>query len=82
MVAYDPAVHHNIGDIDVVDSAYAAATGADVLVVLTEWDAFRWVDMAKVAEVMATARIYDTRNIVNVAAAERAGVAIKVLGRS
>ena len=52
-----------------------------MLVVLTEWDAFRWVDMAKVAEVMATARIYDTRNIVNVAAAERAGVAIKVLGR-
>ena len=82
VVAYDPAVHHNIGDIDVVDSAYAAATGADVLVVLTEWDEFRWVDMAKVAEVMATARIYDTRNIVNVAAAERAGVAIKVLGRS
>ncbi len=82
VVAYDPAVHRNIGDIEVVDSAYGAATDADVLVVLTEWDEFRWVDMAKVAEVMATARIYDTRNIVNVAAANRAGVTIKVLGRS
>ncbi len=35
---------------------YAACEGADVLVVLTEWDEFRWLDFDKVAAVMAAAR--------------------------
>ena len=38
---------------------YAACAGADVLVVLTEWDEFRWVDLGKVRDAMATP--YDRR---------------------
>ena len=34
--------------IAVADDPYAACEGADVLVVLTEWDEFKWVDLDKV----------------------------------
>ena len=49
--AYDPAVkragrRHRA----VAADPYAACDGADVLVVLTEWDEFRWLDFDKVAE--------------------------------
>ena len=36
--------------IEVVDDPYGACEGAEVLVVLTEWDEFRWLDLDKVAE--------------------------------
>ena len=42
---------------------YGPCENADVLVVLTEWDEFRWLDFAKVAGVMNTPRIVDTRNL-------------------
>ena len=32
---------------------YAACEGAEVLLVLTEWDEFKWLDFDKVAEMMA-----------------------------
>ena len=37
-----------------VDDPYAAVEGAEVLVVLTEWDEFRWLDVDKLAELMAS----------------------------
>ena len=39
--------------IEVVDDPYAAVEGAEVLAVLTEWDEFRWLDIDKVAGLMA-----------------------------
>lgn len=82
VVAYDPAIHRDLGETAVVDSAYSAVDGADLLVVLTEWDEFRWLDMAKVAEMMPSPKIYDTRNLLDVPAARRAGIEINSLGRA
>ena len=39
--------------IEVVADPYAACEGAEVLLVLTEWDEFKWLDFDKVAELMA-----------------------------
>ncbi len=36
-----------------------------MLVVLTEWDEFRWLDLDKVAELMADRRVVDARNILD-----------------
>ncbi len=82
VVAHDPAIHRDLGDIKVVDSAYTAVQAADMLVVLTEWDEYRWLDLPKVAELMNSPKIYDTRNILDVAAARRSGIEIAALGRS
>jgi UDPglucose 6-dehydrogenase len=83
--AYDPGVQSAsplLEGIDVVADPYAACEGADVLVVLTEWDEFRWLDFAKVAGIMRTARIVDTRNLLEPAAVRRRGFTYDGLGRA
>jgi UDPglucose 6-dehydrogenase len=46
-----------------VESPYQAAAGADLLVMLTEWNEFRGLDLAKLARKMATPRLADLRNV-------------------
>jgi UDPglucose 6-dehydrogenase len=45
------------------DDAYSAASGADLLIVLTEWNEFRALDLARLAVAMKTPRMADFRNI-------------------
>jgi UDPglucose 6-dehydrogenase len=83
--AYDPAIPERrpgLEGIDVRADPYAAAEGAEVLAVLTEWDEFRWLDFAKVAGLMRGARIVDTRNLLEPAAMRRRGFAYDGLGRA
>ena len=65
--AYDPTVGGPKAglptDITISDSPYSACNGAHVLAVLTEWDEFRWLDIAKVAELMTGRAIVDARNL-------------------
>lgn len=46
-----------------VDNPYQAATGADLLVMLTEWNEFRGLDLGKLARKMATPQLADLRNV-------------------
>ncbi|MBI1218441.1 MAG: nucleotide sugar dehydrogenase [Rhodobacteraceae bacterium] len=55
------------------DDAYHAAQGAHVLVILTEWNEFRALDLAKVAKKMAVPAMADLRNIYSARDAKRAG---------
>ncbi|MCM2562818.1 UDP-glucose/GDP-mannose dehydrogenase family protein [Lutimaribacter sp. EGI FJ00015] len=55
------------------DDPYKAAQNADLLVVLTEWNEFRALDLKKVAKKMATPRMADLRNIYSAKDAKRAG---------
>lgn len=67
--AFDPTVrtlHAPIPpDTKIHADPYAAAFGADVLVVLTEWDEFRWLEPEKVAETMVGRRVVDSRNLLD-----------------
>ncbi len=45
------------------DDPYIAAQGADALVILTEWNEFRALDLGRLAETMRQPRIADLRNI-------------------
>ncbi len=45
------------------ENAYQAAEGADLVVILTEWNEFRALDLGKLAKMMASARMADLRNI-------------------
>ena len=56
-----------------VDDAYKAARKADLLVILTEWNEFRGLDLKRIAKNMETARMADLRNIYAIKDAKRAG---------
>jgi UDPglucose 6-dehydrogenase len=45
------------------DNAYQATQGADAVVILTEWNEFRALDLARMAAKMAVPRMADLRNI-------------------
>jgi UDPglucose 6-dehydrogenase len=82
VVAYDPAVHHDLDGIEVTSDPYAPCEGAEVLVVLTEWDEFRWLDFDKVRDLMAAPRVVDGRNLLDPAALKRRGFVYDGIGRS
>jgi UDPglucose 6-dehydrogenase len=60
---------------------YAVCEGADVLVVLTEWEEFRWVDFAKVRDAMVTPCVVDARNLLDPSAMRRLGFDYVGIGR-
>ena len=79
--AYDPEATGDLAGIARVGDPYAACQGAEVLVVLTEWDEFRWFDLDKVRDAMAAPRIVDARNLLDPAAVRRKGFTYEGLGR-
>ncbi|MFG1240375.1 UDP-glucose/GDP-mannose dehydrogenase family protein [Xanthobacter autotrophicus DSM 597] len=52
-----------LSDVTYVDSPYEAATGADALVIVTEWDAFRALDLKRIRALMGQPVVVDLRNI-------------------
>ena len=65
-----------------VDNPYQAANDADLVVLLTEWNEFRGLDLAKLARRMATPQMADLRNIYDPAEVREAGfVAYVGVGR-
>ncbi|MCK4330272.1 UDP-glucose/GDP-mannose dehydrogenase family protein [candidate division WOR-3 bacterium] len=67
VVAYDPVAMGNakevLPEIDYKNDIYEVANGADCLVILTEWDVFRNMDIQKVKNLLKTPIIFDGRNI-------------------
>ena len=65
--AYDPvgmdAARTMIDGLDVGDSAYEVADGADALVLITEWNQFRALDLKRLKAVMARPVFVDLRNV-------------------
>jgi len=86
--AFDPTLpdkhHSSLTSLPllVTDDPYGACEGARVLVVLTEWPDFADVDLRKVAAVMTTPAIVDTRNVIEPIAARAAGCSYIGMGRS
>ena len=56
-----------------VDDAYDAAEGADAVVILTEWNEFRALDLKRLAQGMSAPRMADLRNIYSPAEVEKSG---------
>jgi UDPglucose 6-dehydrogenase len=61
--------------------AYEAIEGADALVILTEWNVFRGLDLERARELMREPRIIDLRNIFDPHQLERAGFSYVSIGR-
>lgn len=65
--AYDPVAMSEaakvLPQVDYAEDEYAAATGADALVFMTEWNQFRALNMKRIHDLMRSPRIADLRNI-------------------
>ncbi len=83
--AFDPAAgesaQRRIPALDVRPDPYDAATDADVIALLTEWDVFRWLDFDRVKEAVRNPAVVDARNLLDPAAMRRRGFAYHGVGR-
>jgi UDPglucose 6-dehydrogenase len=83
--AFDPAgvdeARNLMPDLDYCEDAYEAAEGADALVLLTEWNEFRALDLARVGRLLAKPLVIDLRNIYQPAEMAAAGLGYVSLGR-
>ena len=69
------------GQITYVTDAYSAAAGADAVVIMTEWNEFRSLDLDLLRQVMASRVIVDTRNVLDPTLARAAGFVYACTGR-
>ncbi|MEO8548108.1 MAG: UDP-glucose/GDP-mannose dehydrogenase family protein [Sphingomicrobium sp.] len=85
VAAYDPVATEQarplMPQVEFAPDAHAAATGADALVIVTEWDEFRALDLVDVASVMRGKILVDLRNVYDRVDAERAGLSYFGIGR-
>jgi UDPglucose 6-dehydrogenase len=85
VAAFDPVARHQaepmMPDVTFAADAYAAVADADALVIVTEWDEFRALDLAKLASTMRGKVLVDLRNVYDRVEAERAGLVYWGIGR-
>jgi UDPglucose 6-dehydrogenase len=86
ITAYDPEaipnVKNKIGDkIKYATNQYEALTGADILVIATEWSEFRTPDFEIIVKELPSKVIFDGRNLFDVAKMKEMGYHYESIGR-
>ena len=83
--AYDPAAVERarvlLPHVEYMKDAYEVASGADALVLVTEWNEFRQLDMARVRQLMRRPVLVDGRNIYDPEAMKGLGFTYRGIGR-
>jgi UDPglucose 6-dehydrogenase len=83
--AYDPAAMEGarvkLPEVEYMKDAYGVAAGADALVVVTEWNEFRHLDMGRLKASMRRPVIVDGRNIYDPAVMRGHGFTYRGIGR-
>jgi UDPglucose 6-dehydrogenase len=70
-----------LSDVRFCNDAYSCAEGADALVIVTEWNAFRALDLARLKSVMAAPILIDLRNIYRPEEVRKLGFTYDSVGR-
>jgi UDPglucose 6-dehydrogenase len=85
VIAFDPVAREQaetvLTGVDYAADAYSAADGADAVVIVTEWDEFRALDLETLASRMRGRTLVDLRNVWDPHEAERAGFTYFGVGR-
>ncbi|MFM6830652.1 MAG: UDP-glucose dehydrogenase family protein [Novosphingobium sp.] len=85
VVAYDPegmaAAAEIMPDVEMAANTYAAIKGADAIVLVTEWDAFRAIDLGRVKQLANAPVMIDLRNVYDPDELRAAGFAYSSIGR-
>jgi len=83
--AYDPEGMEQakplMPEVEMCDSPYAALEGADAVAIVTEWDAFRALDLARVKQLAKAPVLVDLRNIYRPEDVRAAGFTYTSVGR-
>ena len=83
--AYDPQAMEQakevLTDVTFCQNAYLCAEGASALVIVTEWDAFRALDLARIKDALSEPIIVDLRNIYSPSDMRRRGFRYFSVGR-
>jgi UDPglucose 6-dehydrogenase len=82
--AYDPVVGEAVyaaRGIERAPGPIEAAEGADAVLLLTEWNEFRWLDYGRLLELMAHPAIVDARNLLDPHTLRQMGFAYEGIGR-
>lgn len=85
VVAFDPVANETaaaeVRGVEYAHDAYEAAKGADALVIATEWNEFRQLDLGKLKKLMKKPVVIDCRNIYDGAKMNEAGFTYVDVGR-
>jgi len=86
VTAHDPIAVENAKavtpvELECVDSPYAAAEGAEALVIATEWNDYRELDLGRLRELVAQPVLFDLRNIIRLDDARKLGFQVVGVGR-
>jgi UDPglucose 6-dehydrogenase len=83
--AYDPAAmtaaRSVLSDVEYCDDEYAAAESSNALVVMTEWNQFRSLDLQRLKQLMREPNLIDLRNIYEPEKVKSAGFKFVSVGR-
>ncbi|HEY7618368.1 MAG TPA: UDP-glucose/GDP-mannose dehydrogenase family protein [Solirubrobacteraceae bacterium] len=84
--AYDPVAEHEarklMPHLDFADDTLSAVSGSDAVVLVTEWEEFRELDLGAVAGAMRGTLLVDGRNVLDPEAVRAAGLIYEGIGRS
>jgi len=85
ITGYDPVAMGNAGrenpDLRLAESPYELAEGAEALVVCTEWNEFKQVDLSRIKKSMSKPIIVDGRNIYEPDVMAEQGFVYRAVGR-
>ena len=83
--AYDPIANESMekifNDIHYSDNVYDAIDGVDALVIMTEWNEFRALDLNRIKKSMRNNYVLDTRNVMNMKELSDLGFVYDNIGR-
>jgi UDPglucose 6-dehydrogenase len=76
-----PRAKELVPEITYCDDAYEVAEGSDALVVVTDWNEFKHLDMGRIKESMAEPVLIDGRNIYEPGRMQQLGFVYRGIGR-
>jgi UDPglucose 6-dehydrogenase len=84
--AYDPVAmkvaEKRLSNVDFCEDSYAVAKDADILIIVTEWNEFKKLDLEKIKKLMKNPVILDGRNIYNPQEVKKIGFIYQGVGRA
>lgn len=85
VVAYDPVAMDNarqvIKDVRYASDPYETASDSDIIVLLTEWEEFKWLDWRRIKNLLRKPVVFDTRNCLDPRTLRQLGFTYQGIGR-
>ena len=84
--AFDPAAMNNMRKIfpaiGYADSVYEAVSNADAVIIITEWDEFKYIDLERIGMLMNKRVLVDVRNLLDPRELQRHNFKYALMGRA